>query len=150
MKTFSKHWKASKNPSKQRKYTAKAPLHTKRKLLSVNLSKELRKKYERRNIEIRKGDKVKIMRGKYKGKIKKVSEVKTKRLKIYLEGIQIKKIEGSKVNVALRPSNLQIIELNIDDKKRMKNNKKISKEEKVSGTKSQDSSLKQERKGNKK
>ena len=40
-KIFSKHWKSSKQPRKQRKYRAKAPLHIKRKLLNVNLSKEL-------------------------------------------------------------------------------------------------------------
>ena len=46
---FSKSWKSSKQPRKQRKYSANAPLHLKRKLLSVNLSKELRKKYGKRS-----------------------------------------------------------------------------------------------------
>jgi len=32
-KIFSTHWKASKQPRKQRKYRAKAPLHIKRKFL---------------------------------------------------------------------------------------------------------------------
>ncbi|MCA9487661.1 MAG: 50S ribosomal protein L24 [Nanoarchaeota archaeon] len=120
MKTFSKKWKASKNPSKKRKYEAKAPLHLKRKLLSANLSKELRKKQGRRNIELKKDDKVKIMRGKYKGKTGKVIEIKTKLLKVYIENIQVKKLDGSKANVPIKPSNLQIIELNTDDKRRFK------------------------------
>lgn len=115
---FSKSWKASKQPRKQRKYSANAPLHIKRKLLSVNLSKELRKKHGIRNIELRKNDKVKVMRGKFKGKQGKVIEIRTKALKIYIEGIQVKKHDGSKVNVPLRASNLQIIELHKDDKKR--------------------------------
>ncbi len=58
---FSKSWKSSKQPRKQRKYAANAPLHLKRKLLSVNLSKDLRKKYGKRNMMIRKEDVVKIM-----------------------------------------------------------------------------------------
>lgn len=120
MKEFSKKWIGSKKPKKQRKYIAKAPLHIKRKLLSVNLSKELREKHKTRNVEIRKDDKVKIMRGKFKGKEGKVIIVKTKLLKIYIEGIQTKKQDGSKVNVPLRPSNLQITELFLDDKKRFK------------------------------
>ena len=91
----------------------------KRKLLSVNLSKELRKKYGKRNIGIRKGDTVKIMKGKFKKKQGKVLIVKTKRQKIYIEGMQVKKLEGSKVNVPFRAPNLQIVELNIDDKKRL-------------------------------
>lgn len=120
-KEFSKSWKSSSKQRKQRKYLAKAPLHIKRKQLSVNLSKDLRKKYNLRNLVLRKDDKVKIMRGKFKGKTGKVLEVITKRLKIYVEGMQAKKQDGSKVNVPLRASNLQIIELNLNDKKRIKN-----------------------------
>lgn len=119
-KKFSKKWKSSKQPRKQRKYLAKAPLHIKRKFLSVNLSKELRKKHGKKSLPLRKGDKVKIMRGKYKKKQGKISQVKIKQLKIYVDGIQIKKQDGSKVNVPLRASNLQIIELNLDDKRRFK------------------------------
>jgi len=117
---FSKSWKSSKQPRKQRKYLANAPIHIKRKILSVNLSKDLRKKHERRNIVVRKGDKVKIMRGKFKGKQGKVLDVKTKLNAVYVEGIQIKKRDGSKANVRLQPSNLQITELNLDDKRRIK------------------------------
>jgi large subunit ribosomal protein L24 len=129
---FSTHWKASKQPRKQRKYTANAPLHIKRKLLNVNLSKELRKKYSRRNIPVRKGDKVKIMRGKFKKKDGKIISINTKNSKIKIEGIMVKKQDGSKANVKIHPSNLQVIELNLDDKKRMKT---ISKEEKKQETK---------------
>ncbi len=123
---FSTSWKASKNPGKQRKYSANAPLHLKRKFLSVNLSKELRKKQGKRNIPVRKGDIIKILRGKFKGKQGKVTEVKVKKSKIIIEGIQIKKQDGSKVNVPMKASNLQIIELNMEDRKR-----KITREVKV-------------------
>lgn len=126
-KEFSNKWIASSQPRKQRKYLAKAPIHKKRKLLSVNLSKDLRKKHEIRNIVVRKGDKVKVLRGKFKNKEAKVSQVLTKLTKVYLDGIQTKKQDGSMANVPLRPSNLQIIELVMDDKKRFKktvNNKK--------------------------
>ena len=130
-KTFSTHWKASRQPRKQRKYSAKAPLHIKRKLLSVNLSKELRKKYNRRNIPIRKGDTAKIMRGKFRKKQGKILEVDVKKSKIIMEGIQVKKQDGSKVNFKLRPSNLQIIDLNLEDKKRIHVQKEIKQEEKA-------------------
>ena len=117
---FSKHWKSSKQPRKQRKYRAEAPLQIKRNFLSVNLSKELRKKHKTRNLPLRKGDLVKISRGKFKKKQGKVIEVKIKKQKIYIEGIQVKKRDGSKTNVPIQASNLQIIELNLDDKKRIK------------------------------
>jgi len=119
-KDFSTKWKASKQPRKQRKYRAKAPLHIKKKFVSVSLSKELKKKYAKRNIPIKKGDAVKIMRGKFKGKKGKVLEVRLKIGKIIVEGIQVKKQDGSNVAFKLQPSNLQITELNLDDKNRVK------------------------------
>ena len=128
-KEFSTKWKASKKPRKQRKFRANAPLHLKKKFMSVGLSKELKKKYSKRNIPVKKGDAVKIMRGKFKGKKGKVLEVKLKVGKIIIEGIQVKKQDGSNVAVKIQPSNLQITELNLDDKNRVK--KLSSKEEKT-------------------
>ena len=87
-KEFSTAWKASKQPRKQRKYLAKAPLHIKKKFVNVNLSKELRKKYGKRSLAVRKEDIVKIKRGKFKGKQGKILSVKLKTQKITIEGIQ--------------------------------------------------------------
>lgn len=115
---FSTHWNSSKQPRKQRKYLANAPLHIKKKFVSMNLSKELRKKYGKRNVPARKGDTVKIFRGKFKGKQGKITEIKLKSGKIIVENIQTKKQDGSKANVAMKPSKLQITELNTEDKKR--------------------------------
>ncbi len=128
---FSKHWKASSQPRRQRKYLANAPLHIKRKLLGVNLSKELRKKYTRRNIPARKGDTVKIMKGKFRKKQGKIISIDVKNSKIRIEGIMIKKQDGSKVNVKIHPSNLQIIELDLEDKKRIKAQKEKKTESKT-------------------
>ncbi len=121
---FSKHWVGSKRPGKQRKYLAQAPLHIRKKLLKVSLSKELKKKHEKRSVTIRKGDRIRILVGKFKKKEGKVVEINYKRMKVYVEGIQIKKLDGSMTNVPLRHSNLQIIELNLDDKKRNESFKK--------------------------
>lgn len=118
-KRFSTSWIASKQPRKQRKYIANAPKHLKYKFMSVHLSKELKNKYRRRNIEVRKDDVVKILRGKFKKKVGKIIDVNRKKLKVYIEGIQIKKKDGSKINVPLHPSNLMITELNLNDKKRL-------------------------------
>lgn len=130
-KEFSTSWKASSQPRKQRKYLANAPLHLKRKKLTANLSKELKVKEKARNMIIRKNDKVKIMRGSHKGKTGKIIEVLTKIGKVVIEGIQTKKQDGSKANLKLQPSNLQIIELT------ERNNKAVSKktEEKESNKK---------------
>ncbi len=128
-KEFSKHWKKSRQPRKQRKYLANAPLHIRKKFVSINLSKELRKKYKIRNIPVRKGDVVKIMRGGFRGKKGKITNVRLKKSKVSVEGIQIKKLDGSKVDVFMQPSNLQIVELNLEDRKRKIVKKDKQKEE---------------------
>ena len=117
-KKFSTSWKSSKRPGKQRKYKANAPLHLKKKFLGANLSKELRKKYGRKSLIPRKGDVVKIMRGGFKKKTGKVAGVDTKNMKVEVEGIQVKKQDGSKVNVKFNPSFLQVTEINTEDKER--------------------------------
>lgn len=129
-KEFSKEWKASKQPRKQRKFLANAPLHIKRKKLSVNLSKELRKKISKRNIVVRKDDKVKIMKGKFKGKTGKILNVYTKQSKVIIEGIQVTKRDGSKANVKMQPSNLQIIEM-VERNTKMPNRKQEVKKEEI-------------------
>ena len=122
-KKFSTKWKSSKLPRKQRKYRANAPLHIRKKFIRINLSKELREKNNKRSISARKGDLVRILRGKFKGKKGKILNVLLKNSKVVVEGIQIKKHDGSKVNFNLQPSNLQIIELELNDPKRKIKNK---------------------------
>lgn len=119
-KEFSTAWKSSKQPRKQRKYLAKAPSHIQKNFVKANLSKDLRKKHGIRSLSLRTGDIVKVMRGKFKGNSGKIVRVRTSLQKIEVEGTQVKKADGSKTNVSLRPSNLQITELNLNDKKRNK------------------------------
>ena len=120
MKKWSKSWKSSKNPKKQRKYVFNAPLHIKHKFLAANLSDELRKKYNKRNIPVRKGDKVKILRGQFKSIIGKIEKVLLKKTKVYIENAQLQKKDGSKAYYPIHPSNLMITELNLEDKERKK------------------------------
>jgi len=117
-KKFSKAWKTSTQKRKQRKYLKNAPLNIKHKLLASHLSKELIKKYNKRSIPVRKGDKVKIARGQFKKKEGKVERVFTKKSKVYIENIQTTKIDGTKTFYPIHPSNLIITDLNLDDKKR--------------------------------
>ena len=120
MNKFSTTWKSSKKPRKQRKYRISAPLHTKQKFLHSHLSKDLRKKYGIRSIGLRKGDKVKILRGNFKKHEGKVEKIDLKRTSIFVSGIEFTKRDGTKKLLALQPSNLMITELNLDDKLRQK------------------------------
>jgi large subunit ribosomal protein L24 len=116
---FSKSWIKSKQRRKQRKYLANAPLHIKRKKLSANLTKDLRKKYGKRNFPVRKGDEVRVMVGEFKGKTGKITAVDNEKSRVTIENLQRKKKDGSKVNIFFNASNIQIKELELGDKKRL-------------------------------
>jgi large subunit ribosomal protein L24 len=121
MKTkYSKLWKKSKQARKQRKYRYNAPLHIKQKFVSSHLSKELKTRYKKRSLNLRKGDSVKVIRGQFKNKSGKVNEVNVKRTLVYINGIEIVKRDGTKTRRPINPSNLILTELNMDDKMRNK------------------------------
>lgn len=115
---FSTQWNSSVQPRKQRKYNFNAPLHTRHKFLSAHLSKELKVKYGKRNLPLRKGDEVLIMRGAFKKKKAKVTSVNLRESLVSLENIQRTKKDGSKVNVMFPASVLMIVTLSLDDKRR--------------------------------
>ncbi|MDP3916951.1 MAG: 50S ribosomal protein L24 [Nanoarchaeota archaeon] len=117
-KDFSKSWNSSKNRRKQRKYTANAPLHIKGKFLSSHLSKQLIQKYGTRSVRIRKGDKVKIMAGQHKGKTGSLEKVSTRNTRVTIDSLFTSKKDGSKSYYPVHPSNLQVQELNLEDRKR--------------------------------
>ena len=94
------------------------PLHRRQKLMASLLSKDLRKKYKRKSLPIRKGDTIKIMRGEFTGSGGEVTRVSPQTYKIYISGITTKKADGTDVEGAIDPSNVTITELFMDDKER--------------------------------
>ncbi len=130
IKKYSRTWKNSKSPTKQRKFARNAPLHVRGKFVHAHLSKELKKKHNRRSLQVKNGDKVKILRGQFSGKTGKISRVDLRKSAVYIEGIEMVKKDGNKIFYPIHASNLVITELLIDDKKRVKSiEKKVSKSE---------------------
>ena len=117
--SWSRSWKSSKQPRKQRSYVREAPLHRKSKMLGSPVSKALKTKYELRSLRLIKGDKVKVLRGSFKGKTGKVDRVDLKKSKAYINGIEFVKRDGSKALYPVRTSNLLITDLNTSDKRRL-------------------------------
>lgn len=115
---FSTHWKSSTQPRKQRKYRYNAPLHVKQKMLHVHLAPSLRSVYGTRQLQVRKGDKVRILRGQFRKKEGKVERVNLKRERVFVHGVELVKHDGTKVLYPLAPSNLLLIDLDLSDKKR--------------------------------
>jgi large subunit ribosomal protein L24 len=80
------------------------------------LSEKLREKYKKNAVRVRKGDKVRIMRGDFSGHEGKVVEVDMRRCRIKVEGATITKSDGTEVLVPIHPSNVMIIEFGeVDD-----------------------------------
>jgi large subunit ribosomal protein L24 len=115
---FKSTWKKSAQPRRQRKYRFNAPRSVARKMVSAHLDKPLREKYGKRSFTLRVGDVVKVMRGNYKGKEGKVERVDLKKLKILVSGCEVIRVNGQKSRVKIDPSNVKIVDLKLDDKKR--------------------------------
>jgi len=135
-KDFSSEWIRSRQPRKQRKYSYNAPLHIKGKFMAAHLSKELIKKYNRRSIRLRKGDKVTILRGQFRKKTGRIERIDLKETKVYIAGVEMIKKDGTKILYPIHPSNLVATELNLDDKKRMAIVNKSKKADKIKKEKS--------------
>ena len=135
-------------PKKQRKKIFEAKLHQKKAFLNAHLSKELRKELKRRSLGVREGDKVKIMRGSFKGKSGKVTKCEHKKGRIFVEKINRKKSDGTEVMIPLKASNLLILELERKDERRLKRMKKTKEEEEK--TKKHEAKEKEEKSGKEK
>ena len=88
--------------------------------ISAPISKELRKKYSRRNARILIGDAIKVIRGEYKGIAGKVSKISTQSNSIAIEGNKKEKLKGDKIDIYIHSTNVIITALNTDDKWRLK------------------------------
>ena len=108
-----RHQIASKRRA-QRKLQLGAPSSVKRKLMSSHLNKSLRDQYKIRSLPIKRGDEVKILKGKGKGKTGKVVQVYRKRNVIYVDKITREKQNGQSVFLPIRPCHCIIEKLLIN------------------------------------
>lgn len=118
--TYASSWKSSVQPRKQRKRVYNAPAHIRTSFLASHLSKELKEKHKMRSLPLRKGDRVKVTRGQFAGTIGKVERVDRKDIRVFVEGAEILKSDGSKRLYAIHPSSVTIIELVTSDKRRIR------------------------------
>jgi len=111
---------ASSKPSKQRYAYFNAPLHKRHAFFNARLSDELVKQYGVKRLPIRKGDVVRIMRGDWAGHEGKVVKVDYERIRIYVEGVTLKRADGTPVYYPIHPSKVMIVKLDLSDKYRSK------------------------------
>ena len=108
----------SSKPKKQRKFFHEMGLHKKQKSVSSTLSKSLRKSMGKRSLPLRKGDRVKVLRGKnrkFEGKVLRVDYIK---MQVFLEKLVRKKSDGTEKPIPLHASNMMIVDLDKSDVRR--------------------------------
>lgn len=87
-------------------------------MMKSHLSTKLYERYGMRNVVVRKGDVIRVMRGRFKGHEGKVVEVNLKKMKIAVEGVTIRRTDNKSVQFWLDPSKVEIIRLDLSDPKR--------------------------------
>ena len=115
-------WNKTTKVRKQRKRLWNAPKHRLHKALTCRLDDRLIEKYKFAisRIPIRKGDKVRVVRGSFRDPAKEidVAEVRPKDNTIVLNGITLSKADQKRVPRVFRPSALVITKLNLSDRYR--------------------------------
>jgi large subunit ribosomal protein L24 len=107
-----------KKPGKSRKRRFNAPNHVRRKFLSAPLAPELKARYGARSMPVRRDDTVQITKGDRRLTEGKVLRVDSKRVRLYIEGVTRNRMDGSSVQIPIRPENVMITRLALDDEKR--------------------------------
>ncbi len=110
----------SKKPGKQRLAQINAPHHIRRKFMTAKLVRELREKLGIKRLPVRKGDVVRVVRGEWTGHEGKVVAVDYKKIALHIDGVTIKKADGTPVYYPIHPSNVMIVKLDLSDKFRKK------------------------------
>jgi large subunit ribosomal protein L24 len=116
---WKKSWKSSEQPQKQRKYRANAPYHHRQKIVSARLAEDVRETVGTKTLPIREGDRVEIMRGDWKDLSGRVEKIDFDNERVYVDGVERERVDGTETQIALAPSNLKLTKLELDDEKRL-------------------------------
>jgi len=102
-------------PRRQRRALYEAHTTERRRRMSAPLSRDLRKRYGRRQIPLRKGDTVRIVSGSFKGREERVAKVDRRSYSVTLDNVTGKTGEAKLKPLPIRPSHLVLVRLNLSD-----------------------------------
>ncbi len=108
----------SKQPRKQRKQQAEAPLHERHSQVRATLSADLREQYGQRSVRVNEGDTVEVMRGDFAGEEESVIRVDMKDAVVHVEDVTLETADGEEVPRPLDASNLRVTDLDLSDDER--------------------------------
>jgi large subunit ribosomal protein L24 len=102
-------------PRQQRKAMFTADLFERHRKMAVPLSRELRRRYSRRSLPIRKGDTVRVLSGSYAGREERVAKINLQKYSVTLDNVTGKTADAKLKPLAIRPSHLILTKLNLAD-----------------------------------
>lgn len=105
----------SRLPRRQRKALFTASTFERRKRMAVPLSRELRGRFGRRALPVRKGDTVRVLAGSFVGREERVAKVNRRDYSVTLDNVTLKTAEEKLKPLALRTSHLVLTRLNLAD-----------------------------------
>jgi large subunit ribosomal protein L24 len=109
----------SRQPRKQRKQQAEAPLHERHSQVRATLAEDLREEYGQRSIRVVEGDTVEVMRGDFAGEEESVVNVELNDAVVHVEDVTLETADGEEVPRPLDASNLRVTDLDLSDDERV-------------------------------
>jgi len=109
----------SRQPRKQRKRQAEAPLHERHAQVRATLSDDLREEFGRRSVRVNEGDTVEVMRGDSAGEEAEVVAVDLSDAVVHVEDVTLETADGEEVPRPLDASNLRVTALDRADERRV-------------------------------
>lgn len=105
----------STQPRRQRKAVFTATTFERRRRMAVPLSRDLRTRYGRRSLPVRKGDTVRVLSGSYLGREERVARVNRRDYSVTLDNVTGKTADAKLKPLAIRPAHLVLTRLNLSD-----------------------------------
>jgi len=103
------------SPRRQRKAFYTATSNERRVRMTVPLSRELRARFHRRSIPLRKGDTVRVLSGSFEGREERVARVDRRGYTVTLDNVTLKTADEKMKPLSLGVGHLVITRLNLSD-----------------------------------
>jgi large subunit ribosomal protein L24 len=103
------------SPRRQRKALYTADSFERRRRMTVLLSRELRTRFHKRSVPVRKGDTVRVLAGSFRGREERVAKIDRRAYAVTLDNVTLKTADEKLKPLGLRPGRLVITRLNLSD-----------------------------------
>jgi len=103
------------SPRRQRRALYTATPRERRVRMTVPLSRELRARFHRRSLPLRKGDTVRVLSGSFEGREERVARVDRRGYRVTLDNVTLKTADEKMKPLALGVGHLVITRLNLSD-----------------------------------